>query len=361
MHKKDKALQFLQREQIWILHIARIFLLFVVVVNHYLQKIGNPVGGFFGIRDIYYVSLGGVAVTFFIFISGLLLSRRSNESLWQFYLRRLASIYRVYWASIPVCAATMMLFMPILKKSDLVVENVRSIWDILIFLSGFMAYFGKWAESTNSPAWFIGTIISLYVLYPVVFEIVRRYKLYGLVLLFVISISARYFFTKWSFLPTRPMDWMPLSRVFEFGIGIYAKPQMDTIKGFEMWVSKYFASKKLAFVSKIFARIILLLSTLSFPLFLVHYPMLNIVDYFRTTNAGIFALYLSSSIFLAFLCYFLSKIGLRSLFAIVILTLTLIYIYNSAYYGESLKSFSLPEVKIGGRSLFIDFSEIKYS
>ena len=307
-----------EKHEIYSLHLLRILLSYLVVLVHYWQKVGNPKGGFFGMKEIYYVSLGGVAVSFFIFFSGLLLTRRGGETMWQFYLRRFAGIYRVYWASMLVNLFVMFVFIETLGLKDKIYENIRSVGDIFIFLSGFMAFFGKWAGSMNSPSWFIGTIISLYILYPVVFEIVRRYKIFGVSLLFGTSLAARYFLTKWQLMPTRPMDWMPLSRVFEFGLGVYLKPQIEYLKILEqnisVWVGKYFTGAYWKFVGKIFAKSILLLSAISFPLFLVHYPVLNIIDYFRTTNVYVFAGIILASTLLAHITYTLSKINVKIIF-----------------------------------------------
>jgi len=45
----------------------------LVFVAHFGQLFDHDSGGFFGIKNFYYVSLGGVGVTVFLILSGILL------------------------------------------------------------------------------------------------------------------------------------------------------------------------------------------------------------------------------------------------------------------------------------------------
>ncbi len=56
-----------------LLDLIRSVAIILVLVAHIGQAFESPVGMFFGIPNFYYVSLGGLAVTIFLILSGLTL------------------------------------------------------------------------------------------------------------------------------------------------------------------------------------------------------------------------------------------------------------------------------------------------
>ncbi len=80
------------------------------------------------------------------------------------------------------------------------------------------------------------------------------------------SVAARIFVGRYAFLPSRPLDWFPLCRVFEFGLGAYlvvAAPSLFATRTVH-------SNRKRAFVAY--------LSELSFPVFLFHYPVPYVIN-----------------------------------------------------------------------------------
>ena len=81
-----------------LLDLLRILAIVLVFIAHFGQLLGSPVGGFFGIKNFYYVSLGGVGVTLFLILSGLLagLTSASKQTGYLDYLiKKLLRIYPV--------------------------------------------------------------------------------------------------------------------------------------------------------------------------------------------------------------------------------------------------------------------------
>lgn len=303
---ENKTLQ-KSKQEFWTFHIIRSLLSIIIVLTHFFQRIQHPFGEFFGIKEIYYVSLGGVSVTFFIFISGVFLEKSVNSkliNLASFYKNKLKKIYSMYWSSIITIflISLVLSLLSILKNMEL--EKIENFSDLLIFLSGTIAFFDKWNDSINPSSWFVGLIVSLYLIFPFLRKFLFRHKLKGLIILFLISIFSRYFFTKYDFLHSRSMDWFPPSRFFEFSAGIFfSKKLLDFKNNLDFTINKTNWTKK----------IIKFLSELSFPIFLIHYPILSIfehsTDIFFTGLTAIFIIIIS-----AIICMVISKLKLLILF-----------------------------------------------
>jgi peptidoglycan/LPS O-acetylase OafA/YrhL len=106
----------------------------------------------------------------------------------------------------------------------------------------------------------------------------------------IISVIARLLFGNYHLLPTRPLVWFPLCRIFEFGFGIY----LANIIREERW--------KVLNDSLRFQSIIVFCSTISYPLFLVHRNILDIAKH--SPHYGFppilwVPLFLASSIFIS--------------------------------------------------------------
>ena len=77
--------------RVYLLDLVRVFAISLVLVAHIGQKIGSPVGAFFGIQNFYYVSLGGVAVSIFLVLSGMVMEwnyKGLNLKLFSIYCRQ---------------------------------------------------------------------------------------------------------------------------------------------------------------------------------------------------------------------------------------------------------------------------------
>jgi peptidoglycan/LPS O-acetylase OafA/YrhL len=63
-----------------LLDILRIFAIALVFVAHFGQLVDTSAGDFFGLKNFYYVSLGGVGVSLFLVLSGLLAGLKGSSS-----------------------------------------------------------------------------------------------------------------------------------------------------------------------------------------------------------------------------------------------------------------------------------------
>jgi peptidoglycan/LPS O-acetylase OafA/YrhL len=146
-------------------------------------------------------------------------------------------------------------------------------------ITGFNNYFLE-CIPINPPGWFIGLIITMYLLYPMLSKVLKEYGFPAL--FFIILLS--YFIS----MPFQDGDWgvrywCPLTRLPTFVFGIYViqvglYPRIETK-----------------------SHIIKFLSDLSFPMFLINYPLLKIFNifpdrYFINLFCYIFALLVASLI-----------------------------------------------------------------
>lgn len=269
----------------------RIFAILLVFIAHFGQLLGQASGDFFGWKNIYFVSLGGVGVTIFLLLSGILagLSDASRRESYPTYLLR--KVMRIY----PVYLLVLSLSVLGYALSDGLLQGDMPVWfpngfttDLLGSLSGFYAWMGLWGGPYNPPSWFIGLIISLYALCPLMLLFMQRWPHKTLAALFCISLASRYYVGQWGipfvdqslleqtqgwlyrqygFMPGRPGDWFPPCRLFEFGLGLYLALILPKATWFRLRLPA--------------SRVIRLLSDLAFPLFLVHYPFLFLVPTLR--------------------------------------------------------------------------------
>jgi len=218
--------------------ILRIFAVFSIVASHagfILLSISIP--------GIYSATLGGLGVTILLFVSGAVLMynyqtkySRFNDVL-EFYAKRLSRIYPAYWISL-ILGLLMVPTLLYLPFSDIALQ-----------FSGFMAFTNQWGGTINSIGWFIGLLVVLYLLFPVLEICFQKHPHISIFFLFVISnVSRLYFFN----VGNRMSDWFPLCRLFEFGIGIY----IIKIGFYPKWITQ--------------SDIIIFLSEISFYLFLTH-------------------------------------------------------------------------------------------
>jgi len=110
-------------------------------------------------------------------------------------------------------------------------------------------------------SWFLGPIFVMYFIYPALSSSMAKYnKMSVLVLLLLTSIAFRLLIGNGILpLPNRPLDWFPLCRVFEFGLGVY--------------IGKAFVHSncfRFKFRYSLLNNFLATLAILSFPLFLVH-------------------------------------------------------------------------------------------
>ena len=237
-----------------ILDTGRVFAISLVLLSHIAYTLKLPIYRLVGIPGLYYTTVGGIGVTFFLILSGISLGLKYSavDSYWLFVGKRLWKIYLTYWLAIAAAVAVYSI-----AQSRLVMPDVLSI-------TGFAAFAGKWGGFIPT-AWFIGLIVSLYLLYPFLARIIKSYAGLALIVLLLVSMTARLCVGHLEWLPTRAIDWLPLCRLFEFGLGIYLGHRLSS----RVWLA--------ANRGRVLNGITGYAGELSFPLFLIHYPLLGII------------------------------------------------------------------------------------
>jgi peptidoglycan/LPS O-acetylase OafA/YrhL len=227
------------------------------------------------------IEWGAIGVSIFIFVSGCSLALNRNRidtpgKVKSFYVDRMMRIYPVFWAACLFCLATVPDRLPQITTTEYVTN-----------LMGFQA-FGARSSSDflgmiNGAYWFIGVLICLYLLYPLLSLAIRRHPHLSIAVLLLVSLFSRvamaYGFP-WLY---RGIDWFPLCQVFTFGLGIYIV-QTST---YPKWTN---TNGAMVFLGK-----------LSFYIYLIHAPLLplllynNIPMYIASTAIFACALYVFDS------------------------------------------------------------------
>jgi peptidoglycan/LPS O-acetylase OafA/YrhL len=133
---------------------------------------------------------GGIGVILFLIASGAALTNsqynfNGAKNILIFYYKRLVRVYPAMWLTI----LFIYLLFPSLFKN---IEYMKLIQQI----TGFYYYFNKDIPVINSSLWFIGLIVILYFLYPLLYRIIRKYRCYGFIAIFTISMASRIYLYK---------------------------------------------------------------------------------------------------------------------------------------------------------------------
>jgi peptidoglycan/LPS O-acetylase OafA/YrhL len=138
-------------------------------------------------------------------------------------------------------------------------------------LTGFQAFDGWWGGPFDSTSWFIGLIMTLYLVYPMLSKAVRRWPHITIILALLVTVFSRYMVNRWDFLPGghegQPLKWFPPCQLFWFVLGIYLVRVLKP----DFWLCINRVGRIAPFLA--------FFSEISFPLFLVHFPLLSIITY----------------------------------------------------------------------------------
>lgn len=207
---------------------------------------------------IWYFSTGSIGVEIFIVASGLSLAYShprltSWSDIKNFYSKRLLRIYPAYW----ICG----IFFALLLTPSWLSQPHNTI-DLVKLISGFPS-FGNVAmpnliQNLNSPLWFMTVILQLYLVFPILLYVVGKHPHISIIALLSISLLSRWIWNAYS-VPFLSTLWFLPFWTFEFGLGIYLA--------------------KVGWFPKIASnRIAAYLGSLTFFIYLVHIPLLNILD-----------------------------------------------------------------------------------
>lgn len=250
------------KNRLIIFDLLRIAAISLVLASH-LSGVVNFNGIVFGqaanqwIGNVFYANLGNCGVILFIGISGAVLELNKKPvhtaaDYGTYLYQRLVRLYPAYWISL--------LFGLLL----LLYADTHAFGDLFWQFSGFNAFVNQWGGVLNGVGWYIGLIVSLYLLFPFLSRAMEKKPWLALMSLFIIQVIVTFWLNSpGEYLAEevktgRISRWFPLCSVFYFGAGIFL-------------VRKGFYPKRedtLGMVS--------CLGMLSFYVFLFHYPILRI-------------------------------------------------------------------------------------
>ncbi len=242
----------------------------LILLAHIGQSLDSPLGAPFGIPNFYHVTLGGVAVTIFLVLSGVVLQMqygRKSINYPQFLAKRVLRIYPVYYLSVIFGFAVYCLR----SRQELGTIGAGlaqlDVTDLLLGATGTYAFAGKWGGPFVGTSWFIALIMSMYLLFPLLSRWIKTRPHSAIGGLLVISLLSRWLVGQSDVLPMRPLDWFPLCRVFEFALGMYLVRVMPAMSWTQLrWLEPV-------------APMISFFSEISFPLFLIHYPFMFVIKF----------------------------------------------------------------------------------
>ena len=228
-----------------------------------------------------WLDYGTIGVILFIFTSGLSLgvsgySFENLRSVLDFLKRRLFRIYPIYWVAILFSLVLFNYYIPTLQPMD----YVNTVFGIQAFFQTTMERI--WA--INGTFWFVGVIVCLYFMFPLISIAMKRHRNLTLIFAFFVSIASRtimyYVFPQF----ISGWDWFPLCHLSEFVLGIYIT-QTHSYPQFK-------SNKPIIF-----------LANLSFYVYLVHFPIL-----FSTNYEGVgIVLFIVSTIVFSLMFYSFDK------------------------------------------------------
>jgi peptidoglycan/LPS O-acetylase OafA/YrhL len=251
--------------------VLRVIAICMVLYSHVLITMGPPFSEaglpYIGIKNFYWATWGQIGVTLFLAVSGLSLEYnygRRKVRVGTFYLRRILRIYPTYYMSLLlalVIKLAISLRAEIVYGKSFIFLGQPHFGDFILTMTGFNAFAGRWGGSLVWSSWFIGLIVTMYLLYPLISLCMKKYPLLSLGSLFVVSGVSRLITGHWNILPGNALEWFPPNRLFEFGIGVF--------------LVRLLRRESLLIFNRVLVYIPLLtfFSSLSFPLFLVHDPL----------------------------------------------------------------------------------------
>lgn len=237
------------KDRLLLIDLIKIFAILAIVYSHLPYRILGSWDIWIKITDKFYIGYGYIGVALFIFASGYGLSVRnfeSNKDTIEFYKKRLIRIYPAFLMAIILDA---ILTYPGCKELSFV--------DSLKIISGFQCEFGI-LNGINRAHWFIGTIIILYLAYP----IVNRYIKKNSEVTLLVSITLSSFFVICLSTANLPSNddlqnmwyWCPVCWLAYFTFGIYLS-KIDILPRIRSFKSSIFLSEFTFYIYLVHARL----------------------------------------------------------------------------------------------------------
>jgi peptidoglycan/LPS O-acetylase OafA/YrhL len=208
-----------QTERILFFDILRIGFVALIVYGHsqFFTFPLNPILYMDGYMpfNVYPLGLAGLSVYGLFFVSGAVLEynykgiERFSEYV-KFLVKRCIRLYPAFWMSLVL---GIILFPVVLNAG---------FFNVIFEFTGFYVILGQGPGNINIMGWFIAAIMSLYLLFPLLSIIVKKYQFSSIVIFLLVSFLCRFFLITYNVVPLdRFYMWFPLCNLFEFGLGIY--------------------------------------------------------------------------------------------------------------------------------------------
>ncbi|MFH0952671.1 MAG: acyltransferase family protein [Patescibacteria group bacterium] len=212
---------------------------------------------YINLGDLYVAHLHQFSVTLFLILSGLVIGLKYGNckiDYLGFIKKRLIKIYSVY---VPSFIIGLLIFFTLSR-----VAYNATLTDFMCSLVGFCSFINRFGGIFIETSWFIGLIVVLYLLFPIISRYMKDHPHLTIITLLLFSIFSLSIGQALFIVPIYALVFLfPLSRIFEFGLGVYLvrliKPKAWS------YMNKY---KQTGNIFNWVARI-------SFPLFLVHHPL----------------------------------------------------------------------------------------
>lgn len=211
------------------LDVLRVFAMLLVITFHYAavyETLGISHFNFLCQTPNY--DFGNVAVTIFFILSGGLLYKKygciAKGSLKKFYIKRIKSIYPPFFI--------LNLYIPIAMVRHWISDGnpffAGHPAKLLLTLVGMDGYIQEFGVSTYffCGEWFIGAIIILYVLYPLLAKLYKRFSL-AMVLILVTLYASQFFFLGESIYM---INIMPLTIILKFCLGFVLVEHLERFR-----------------------------------------------------------------------------------------------------------------------------------
>lgn len=159
------------------------------------------------------IDMGSMGVTLFFILSGcgLMYSQRNRQfSLKAYYINRFWAIFPPFWISYVFCRLLFETFIPHLFDS----VPKRYYFLTLIGMDSFLSY--KLPNFAMIGEWFLGCIIIIYIMYPLLRICVIKWPYLTLLFSFILHEVLRFYYP----FEISPL-WNPLVRVVEFVFGMF--------------------------------------------------------------------------------------------------------------------------------------------
>ncbi len=209
-----------KQNRILFIDYAKGFAMLSIVLYHYLYVLKiNPT-----LKKA--VMFGGTGVHFFLFLSGFGLMLSKTTAVQTFYKRRLLKIYTPYILCI------LILFV---INAVILINPTVNVYALLGHIFLFKMFDNSITASFGVQFWFMSTLIQLYLAYPLLVWLLKKFQIkWFLITTIIISVAYWLFLYKMQLGNIRVYNSFFLQYLWEFGLGMVLA-KLYTEKEYKFW------------------------------------------------------------------------------------------------------------------------------